>query len=467
MRLSTEDNRALEIVILRPGAKGGAVVRREEIWAFRALLQRSRYACSDSLLLTPLCYDDIHEVTPRVSTLVGYDRLVSEPLVIKNYVFLIRKKFCWGTIFPIELKRYSDPKEEPIEKEPLMELKEIGISLMEHPFCVILEWFKMCNVVYVLICALSLRGVVLEKIQKYEWAKEQEEAFQTLKDNLGDTTILSLPDGSKEFVVYCDASNQGLGYVLIKKGKSSVKDKILATPSEVSKVENVTAEMLCGMDQLIERKEDRGMKFIWVPLIDDVRTLIMDEAHVSSKVLTCLKVKAEHQRPSDLLQQPKIPEWKWDKITMDFITKLPKTRSGHDTIAYIGESSLIRPELVQETTNKVVLIKDKLKAARDRQKSYANNRRKPLEFEYWTDSNLHVHLEEIKVDKTLRFVEEPVEIIDREVKSLKRSRIPIVKPIGTRSEIRYQESEIGDSIPLRDYMMNFVVWIGGHVLSQW
>ncbi|GJU19846.1 putative reverse transcriptase domain-containing protein [Tanacetum coccineum] len=53
---------------------------------------------------------------------------------------------------------------------------------------------------------------------------------------------------------------------------------------------------------------------------------------------------------------------------------------------------------------------------------------------YWTDANLHVHLEEIKVDKTLSFVEEPIEIIDREVKSLKCSRILIVKSIGTRSE---------------------------------
>ncbi|GJR96282.1 hypothetical protein Tco_0268456 [Tanacetum coccineum] len=126
----------------------------------------------------------------------------------------------------------------------------------------------------------------------------------------------------------------------------------------------------------------------------------------------------------------------------------------------IGESRLIGPEQVQETTDKVVLIKEKLKAASDRQKSYADNRRKPLEFEvedqvllkvspwkgvvrlerktlgylmclnlkkYLADSNLHVHLEEIKVDKTLRFVEEPVEIIDCEVKSLKRSRILIVK----------------------------------------
>ncbi|GKG00773.1 hypothetical protein Tco_0302463, partial [Tanacetum coccineum] len=48
-------------------------------------------------------------------------------------------------------------------------------------------------------------------------------------------------------------------------------------------------------------------------------------------------------------------------------------------------------------------------------------------YEYWTDANLHVHFEEIKVDKTLRFVEEPVEIMDREVKSLKRGKIALVK----------------------------------------
>ncbi|GKA68417.1 putative reverse transcriptase domain-containing protein, partial [Tanacetum coccineum] len=51
-----------------------------------------------------------------------------------------------------------------------------------------------------------------------------------------------------------------------------------------------------------------------------------------SKCLTCLKVKAEHQRPSGLLQQPKIPVWKWEGIAMDFVTKLPRTSSGHDTI---------------------------------------------------------------------------------------------------------------------------------------
>nr|GEW49149.1 hypothetical protein [Tanacetum cinerariifolium] len=123
---------------------------------------------------------------------------------------------------------------------------------------------------------------------------------------------------------------------------------------EVSKVENVTAEMLRGIDQLIERKEDGGMKFIWVPLIDDVRTLIMDEAHASSKGLTCSKVKAKHQRPLDLSQQPEIPGWKWDKVIIIFITKLPKIRNGHDMI----RRKLLEFEVEDKVSLKVSSWKD-------------------------------------------------------------------------------------------------------------
>ncbi|GKA63226.1 putative reverse transcriptase domain-containing protein [Tanacetum coccineum] len=55
-------------------------------------------------------------------------------------------------------------------------------------------------------------------------------------------------------------------------------------------------------------------------------------ANYVSKCLTCSKVKAEHQKPSGLLVQPEIPEWKWEKITLDFVTKLLKTANGYDTI---------------------------------------------------------------------------------------------------------------------------------------
>ncbi|GKD03347.1 putative reverse transcriptase domain-containing protein [Tanacetum coccineum] len=149
--------------------------------------------------------------------------------------------------------------------------------------------------------------------------------------------------------------------------QSGVKEMILAAQSEAFKQENVLAERLHGLDQQMERKKDGSLYFmdrIGVPLVGDVRMVILNEAHKSkyyvhpggdkmyqdlcdmywwlgmkrdiaiyvSKCLTCAKVKAEHQRPSGLLQQPEIPEWKWDKITMDLITKLPRSRSRHDAI---------------------------------------------------------------------------------------------------------------------------------------
>ncbi|GKE86187.1 putative reverse transcriptase domain-containing protein, partial [Tanacetum coccineum] len=158
----------------------------------------------------------------------------------------------------------------------------------------------------------------------------------------------------------------------------------------------------------------------------------------------------------------------------------------------VGESQLIRPEIVQETTEKIIQIKERLKTARSRQKSYADKRRKPLEFKVedrvllkvspWkgvvrfgkkgkltpryvgpfeivecvgpvayrlklpqelscvhdtfhvsnlkkclAEPDVQVPLDEIKIDENLCFVEEPIEIVERDVKKLKRRRIPLVK----------------------------------------
>nr|GFB29921.1 putative reverse transcriptase domain-containing protein [Tanacetum cinerariifolium] len=170
---------------------------------------------------------------------------------------------------------------------------------------------------------------------------------------LCDAPILTLPESADDFVVYCDESNQGKANVvadaLSRKERakprrvramsmtihSSNKAKILEAQSEASKNNSTPTEMLKGLDKQLVRKEDGGLYLaerIWVPVYGNLRTLIMNEAHATSKCLTCSKVKAEHQNPSGLLQQPKIPEWKWENITMDFINKLPRTRSGHDSI---------------------------------------------------------------------------------------------------------------------------------------
>ncbi|GKE73366.1 putative reverse transcriptase domain-containing protein, partial [Tanacetum coccineum] len=155
--------------------------------------------------------------------------------------------------------------------------------------------------------------------------------------------------------------------------------QILEAQIEARKPENLKSEDVGGM--LIENSKDpekpRKEKLeprtdgtlclnnrSWLPRYGDLRTLIMHESHKSkysihsgsdkmyqdmkqlywwpnmkadiatyvSKYLTCLRVKAEHQKPSGLLVQPEIPQWKWDNITMDFVTKLPRTQRGNDTI---------------------------------------------------------------------------------------------------------------------------------------
>ncbi|GKB15952.1 putative reverse transcriptase domain-containing protein [Tanacetum coccineum] len=100
--------------------------------------------------------------------------------------------------------------------------------------------------------------------------------------------------------------------------------------------------------------------------------------------------------------------------------------------AKVGEVQLTGPEIIHKTTEKIFKIRDRMQAARDRQKSYADKRRRPLEFEVGdkkclSDDTLVIPLEEIQLDDKLNFVKEPVEIMDREVKHLKRSRIPIIK----------------------------------------
>jgi hypothetical protein len=77
-----------------------------------------------------------------------------------------------------------------------------------------------------------------------------------------------------------------------------------------------------GSDKMYQ---DLKKLYWWPNMKADIATYV-------SKCLTCSKVKDEYQKPSGLLQQQELPQWKWERITMDFITKLPKTPSGHDAI---------------------------------------------------------------------------------------------------------------------------------------
>nr|GFA11275.1 putative reverse transcriptase domain-containing protein [Tanacetum cinerariifolium] len=101
--------------------------------------------------------------------------------------------------------------------------------------------------------------------------------------------------------------------------------------------------------------------------------------------------------------------------------------------AEVGDAQLTSPEIIQETTEKIVQIKLRLQASRDRQKSYADLSRVHSTFHVsnlkkcLSDEPLAIPLDELHIDDKLRFVEEPVEIMDREIKRLRQSRIPIIK----------------------------------------
>ncbi|GJZ74630.1 putative reverse transcriptase domain-containing protein, partial [Tanacetum coccineum] len=187
------------------------------------------------------------------------------------------------------------------------------------------------------ITKLTQKGI------KFDWGEKEENAFQLIKQKLCSAPILALPEGSEYFVIKAlkpaNLENEDVGSMIIKD-----------IPKE--KLEPRADKTLC----LNGRS--------WLPRYGDLRSVIMHESHKSkysihpssekmyqdmkklywwpnmkadvatyvSKCLTCAKVKAEHQRPSGLLVQPTIPEWKWDNIMIDFIIKLPKSSQGFDTI---------------------------------------------------------------------------------------------------------------------------------------
>ncbi|GKC35489.1 putative reverse transcriptase domain-containing protein [Tanacetum coccineum] len=149
---------------------------------------------------------------------------------------------------------------------------------------------------------------------------------------------------------------------------SDLPQRILNAQTEAMKKENVEAEKMGRLIKPIFEIRSDGIRYldkrVWLPLYGGLRELIMHESHKSnysihqgsdkmyqdlkklywwpkmkaeiatyvSKCLTYAKVKAEHQKPSGLLQQLEIPEWKWEKITMDFVSGPPRTPNSHDSI---------------------------------------------------------------------------------------------------------------------------------------
>ncbi|GJT92702.1 putative reverse transcriptase domain-containing protein [Tanacetum coccineum] len=435
-------------------------------------------------------------------------------------------------------------------------------------------------------------------------------------DKLCNAPVLALLDGLEDFMVYCDTSRIGLGCVLMQRGKviayasrqlkiheknytthdlelgvvvfalkiwrhylygtksielfsdydceicynpgkanvvadalsrkeilnpkrvramnmilqSSIKDRILAAQMEAV---DESAGLQRGLDEMIEQRSDGTLYYldqIWVPLKGkegvamnfvtklprtssghDTIWVIMDRLTKSAYFLPMRKeykmerlarlylneIVARHGVPISIIsdRDSRFTSRFWQSMQEALGTRLDMSMAYHPqtdgqserTIktlkdmlrvvrcapfealygrkyclpimwAEVGEGQLIGPELVQETNEKISQIKDRLKAARDRQKSYADKWRKPLSLivekvgpvsyrldfpeelngvhdtfhvsnlkKCLDDPTLQVPLNEIRVDAKLNFIKEPVEILEKEFKSLKRSRIAIVK----------------------------------------
>ncbi|GJW65644.1 putative reverse transcriptase domain-containing protein, partial [Tanacetum coccineum] len=220
---------------------------------------------------------------------------------------------------------------------------------------------------------------------------------------------------SKNFMVYYDASRKGLGAVL------SQRDKVIAYASRQLKIhkKNYTTY-------------DLELGAIETDSMEKLTRQYLKE------------VVSRHEVPVLIISDRDC----WDR-------NLP--------LAEVGDAQLNGPEIVHETTEKIIQIKKRIQAAQDRQKSYADRRRKPLEFKVgdkilakvgtlayrlklqeklsrvhstfyvsnlkkcFVDEPLAIPLDEIQIDDKLNFIEEPVKIMDQEVKRLKQSRIPILK----------------------------------------
>nr|GEU89276.1 putative reverse transcriptase domain-containing protein [Tanacetum cinerariifolium] len=204
---------------------------------------------------------------------------------------------------------------------------------------------------------------------------------------------------------------------------TNLHEKILEAQTEEMKEDNVKAKNLGRLFKPKFEIRSNGICCfkgrLWLSLFGGIRDMIMHESHKSNKCLTCAKVKAEHQNPSGLLQQPEIPEWKWENITIDFVSGLPRTPSRYESIWVIVDrltkSVHFLPMKKMDSIEKLAQLYLKEIVCRH-----------GVHVSIISEKDI-IPLEEIQLDDKLDFIKEPIEIMDREVKKLKQSRIPIVQ----------------------------------------
>nr|GEV66803.1 hypothetical protein [Tanacetum cinerariifolium] len=230
-----------------------------------------------------------------------------------------------------------------------------------------------------------------KKNKKFEWGMEEEEAFLTLKQKLCSAPILALPEGTENFIVYCDASLKGYGAVLMQREKDMLR------------------HMKELLELLVSSDHDRLTKsahFLPMKKTDSIEKL----AQLYLKEIVCrhgVPVSIISDRDSDKVML-KVSPWKG-------IIRFGKR--GKLSPRYIGPFEIIKR--IGPVAYKLELP-EKLHGIHNT--FHVSNLKKCL-----ANENSVIPLEEVQLDDKLHFIKEPVEIMDREVKQLKQSRIPIVK----------------------------------------
>ncbi|GJY44274.1 putative reverse transcriptase domain-containing protein [Tanacetum coccineum] len=234
--------------------------------------------------------------------------------------------------------------------------------------------------------------------------EEQESAFQLLKQKLCEAPILALPEGNDNFVIYCDASLQ-----VSRHGRSkSLSSRIVTVIShteDLAIMQNALGTQL-DMSTAYHPETDGQSERTIQTLEDMLRACVIDFGKGWDKHLPLVEFSYNNSYHASIKAAP-------------FEALYGRKCKSPVCWAEVGDSQLTGPEIIQETTEKIVQIRQRLQAARDRQRSYANK--------CLSDESLIIPMKELQLNDKLNFVEEPVEVMDREIKQLKRSRIPIVK----------------------------------------